>query len=570
MEINEIISEEYDYEIQLKYLGNYSNYIIEQFGNNFFDQFQVSNFSQGLMNSGILSIENFFSSWDKKYIFNIKMDKICFFLDGQEDCISFKNNEIYIFNIYSCEIKQKIIIHDKMILDIFKLTFNRICSCSKDYTIKITKISKNNTIYEVIHEIKTIQNYIFQILFFQNENIICYDSSNNFLFYELMNNKYTLIKSIEEDDEILIMKNLFDDKIMYITNSKTNDKKIKFIGLIKRIKEQMAINIKEKEQKLEVVDLLVFYDYILVCFNNRIDIINYKDKTFIKSFEYFNYTITNIIILSSNRIILGYYDSYKNESIIREHLLRIEDLQNKSYKFDCIGQGILESEKIEKIVKVNESQILTNVKDKNYIIYERINKISEKLKESLRNLNLNEVITKEVKEVHIYNNNNNINKMQEENLMVQQKKRNSAFLRSPPPIETAYHLFLRQQLKPVNIEQKYNYINNIQYNNIQPYNNSNANIISPSSNFNKNSFINEYHNSFSTENKKQKINLINNKNIKKPEKITNLSNNGKKPIGSSKNSIDDFILSLPKPNDKILFKSKNASKNISKIINTTG
>ena len=41
-----------------------------------------------------------------------------------------------------------------------------------------------------------------------------------------------------------------------------------------------------------------------------------------------------MIELSSNRIILGLYDNIKKESIIREQLLRIEDLENNLDKFD--------------------------------------------------------------------------------------------------------------------------------------------------------------------------------------------------------------------------------------------
>ena len=99
-----------------------------------------------------------------------------------------------------------------------------------------------------------------------------------------------------------------------------------------------------------------------------------------------------MIELSSNRIILGLYDSNKKESIIREQLLRIEDLENNLDKFDCIGQGNLENEMIENIIKINESQILINIKNNFCIIYERKNEISEKLKKELKDINKNKLI----------------------------------------------------------------------------------------------------------------------------------------------------------------------------------
>ena len=85
-------------------------------------------------------------------------------------------------------------------------------------------------------------------------------------------------------------------------------------------------------------------------------------------------------MLSSKRIILGLHDSEKNESIIREHLLRIKDVKNNIERFYFIGQEILESYKIDEIIKINEAQILINLKNDSLLIYERTNEINEKLK----------------------------------------------------------------------------------------------------------------------------------------------------------------------------------------------
>ena len=89
-------------------------------------------------------------------------------------------------------------------------------------------------------------------------------------------------------------------------------------------------------------------------------------------------------MLSPKRIILGLYDSEKNESIIREHLLRIKDVKNNIERFYFIGQGILESYKIDEIIKINEAQILINLKNDSLLIYERTNEINEKLKKNFK------------------------------------------------------------------------------------------------------------------------------------------------------------------------------------------
>ena len=100
IKIQEVKKNKIDYEINLKYLGNYSNVFKEQFGNNFLDKIQISNFSLELLNSGILNIKNIFTTWEQKEETKIKFDKICFLLENNSDCLCYKNNEIFVFNIY--------------------------------------------------------------------------------------------------------------------------------------------------------------------------------------------------------------------------------------------------------------------------------------------------------------------------------------------------------------------------------------------------------------------------------------------------------------------------------------
>ena len=89
--IKEIKANGVDYEFHLKYLGNYSEYEKDQFGPDFFDNIQITNFSQELIESGIVQIDNLLSEWEKKEEIKVKLDKICFMLDDQENCISFSN-----------------------------------------------------------------------------------------------------------------------------------------------------------------------------------------------------------------------------------------------------------------------------------------------------------------------------------------------------------------------------------------------------------------------------------------------------------------------------------------------
>ena len=423
VEIKEIKNNGIDYKIKLKYLGYYSKYIEEQIGKNFLDKIQISHFSEELIKSGIVKIQNFFCSWAKKKYLHIKLDKICFFLDGQEDFIGFLKNEIYVYNIHLPKLKQVITIHNKQILNVIKLTLNRICSSSEDGTIQIIRILMNNEKYQPI---KRIDAYANKIAFLNDKNLLYLDEINFFRIYNIEDEANPLKELFEENDKILTLEKINEEKIVYLTEDEAENKIIKFINVSESKKEENQIRIhKENNQNIIFINLLIFNDYIILGFNLRIDIINYKDKNiYIKSLKYFDFEINQIISLSSNRLILGFHDPKNKDSIIREQLLSIRDLKNEIIQFDCIGQGILENEKIENIIKINESQILINVKNKYCLIYERKNEVSEKLKQSLIALGKYKEEEKIInKEINIPKNNNSwIKEIKSNNQQVQDKQ----------------------------------------------------------------------------------------------------------------------------------------------------
>ena len=114
---------------------------------------------------------------------------------------------------------------------------------------------------------------------------------------------------------------------------------------------------------------------------------------YIKTFDHFDYEITNILFLSSERIILGFYDYERKSSTIREHLLRKSDIENNKNKFDCIGKSEFVSYKIDNIIKIYDYKILIKSIDNSSIsIYERKNEVSELLKESLIDICINQEV----------------------------------------------------------------------------------------------------------------------------------------------------------------------------------
>ena len=416
VKIKEKNEEGIDFEIHLKYLGNYSSYIEKQLGPNFYDKIEISNFSEELIDCGMLKVNNFFSTWKKKKKLEIKLDKIFFLLDGDEDLVGSINKEIIVYNIHTCKIKQRIKIHQKEIINIIKLPRNKICSSSKDNTIKVIELTDNNKHFKNINQANL---YSKHFIYREDKDYCCIiflDENSNAFRILYLNNTFVYNNIFKEEDKVLLMKKINNKKIVYITENIKGNKKIKFIDIPEQKKEEIQIDIKEdKNEKLKLIDILFFQGYILIAFNKRIDIIDYnnnvksydkpieindnknniksfnicidiidgKIKNNIKSFKFFDYDITNILILSSNKILLGFYDSLKKSSIIRENLLRIEDLKNGKDKFDCIGQGKLENYFMDNIIKINQAQILINVKNKFCVIYERKNEFSEMLKEDL-------------------------------------------------------------------------------------------------------------------------------------------------------------------------------------------
>jgi len=390
-DIKEKNSDRINFEINLKYIGSYSKYIEEQFDRNYFDKFEMSIFSEEIFDSGILKFNKFLSTWFESDKGEIKVKNLCFFLEGGEDCIGFKNKEIIVFNISFWKIKQKINIHQDEILDIVKITNNRIISTSKDGTVRIIKLYNNNTKSEEVSSIKLI-NYAVKILFLYNEDLLFVDNENNFKYYKHKNNNYNYdYETITNETKILKIKELTNDKIIYISEKEIGNKFINIINLKEKIEKKNIKKIEEKSRQiLKVIDLLVLDDYVIIGYNFRIDIFNYKEEEFmIKSLEYFDFELTNIIFLCSNRIILGLYNSQNNESIIREINIRAEDIKENKNNNYCIGQGNLKLKKIKDIIKIDESQILTNIENESCIIFKRKNAVSEELKKSLMNNNIN-------------------------------------------------------------------------------------------------------------------------------------------------------------------------------------
>jgi len=360
--VDEIKSDNPKYiQIKLIYLGKYEESIKEIAGIQIFKEIPKTHFCELMVNFGFIDY-NFKLSWIIKEIKDIKLSNVCFLLDNNEDFVCFTNKIIKIFSIGMNIKKEKQIIeaHEDEILCVIKLGDNRICSSSKDKTIKVIKLRENNEKYEIIDNIVLEENYAKNIFQLYNKDIIAFQINNYISFYNIEKKQYEK-KTIEKKESLVFMKELENGQSICIFKGNEN-------YLMSFRNENNEVTNIELEKNIAHKNIILLWNYILFSFNNRIDLINYLDMKKVTSFYLdLNFTLTNILKISSNKIILGLYNEKTNESIIKELSVKLED---KELKFECIGKGIGKG-KNETILKINESKILLNVKDDLLIILEK-------------------------------------------------------------------------------------------------------------------------------------------------------------------------------------------------------
>ena len=206
---NTIIKYKYIY---LSYLGRYGDLLKNQL--NSYEVVNNTQFSNFLVNTRTIPADFLSPIWLNNGELSIKITNICFVLDNFKDLVGYNKNIIYVLTLKG-KIKQEIKVHIDEILCIIKLREGKICSCSKDKTIKILQLYDNNKKYNEIKIINLKENYSKKILYLNNNNILIIKNNNsidsynlnydqhkkNFLFeiykiinmIEISNNAYALI-----------------------------------------------------------------------------------------------------------------------------------------------------------------------------------------------------------------------------------------------------------------------------------------------------------------------------------------------------------------------------------------
>jgi hypothetical protein len=337
-------------EIYLKYLGNYGNLIKEQVGNKLFKEVPRTKFADELIELGIIKY-NFILSWTVKKIGDQNRINFCFLLDNNEDFVTFINNQIKIINLNNNE-KEKlnIVLKSEEILSIIKLEDNKICSNSNK-TIKIIKLVNNNEGHELLQNIELKNKYVNQMIYLSNCNIAFLENDQIISFYSLQENNYILNESINISDKIQIIKELSNEKLIFIiVNYEFSTIKSVDLKTKKDIKD--IINIKKK-----IIDLIIYKNYFIIIYDFSIDIFDHmlEEKKVTTFYFDLDIKLTNIFKISKNKFIIGFYNNQNNENIIRE--LKI-DFDGKKINLDCIGEGKSQCGEIMNIIKYNESKIL--------------------------------------------------------------------------------------------------------------------------------------------------------------------------------------------------------------------
>ena len=353
----------YYHKIVLNYLGKYGNVIRSQLGDNFFEKIQMNKFSEELIHTCLMKNKNFKSTWIMKKEFKNKYDSLISLLDNKKDCIIKTYNSFSIISLITEKIKLHINFDKIEILSIIKLQNDKICFSTSNKYLQIIELFVNiNYINMAIKFQFKLPIEAYNLLYLEgNNNKIIFMNKN--IIYCITENKqiYNFNNLTEEETDIIIMKELPNQNIIYLTGNNN-------ITLVH------MYNLKNGEKKIISIDkkynninnnLVIIKNYCAIglIYNNvnHIDFIDFKQMKHLFSFE-LNNILTNMTIFNNDKLMIGLYDDSQNISIIKE--LSVEFKDEKPNVF-VLGEGKIEnntSTEIEKneIIIINQNNNINN------------------------------------------------------------------------------------------------------------------------------------------------------------------------------------------------------------------
>ena len=211
--------------IYLSYLGRYGDLLKNQL--NSYEVVNNTQFSNFLVNTRTIPVDFLSPIWLNNGELSIKITNICFVLDNFKDLVGYNKNIIYVLTLKG-KIKQEIKVHIDEILCIIKLREGKICSCSKDKTIKILQLYDNNKKYNEIKIINLEENYSKKILYLNNNNILIIKNNNSIDSYNLNYDQHK--KFLFEIYKIINMIEISNNAYALILENNNNKKFLKIMS----------------------------------------------------------------------------------------------------------------------------------------------------------------------------------------------------------------------------------------------------------------------------------------------------------------------------------------------------
>ena len=395
------------YKINLKNMGRLGNIIKNQLKTDFFKEMKMSKYAEDLTKAKITINENFISSWKLKKEFKNDYKIICFMLNN-EYFVTKTDNSISLISYLYEEEKLKINFENTKIICLIKIDENRLCISNSNNYIELIKLLNNNKTYiKKEKKLDLCANNLLYIRKEEEENDIIMFSNKNSIYYLYTKKEKKTEKWMTEDNNIIAIKELPNGDIAYLTeyNNGNNNKNI-VINFIDIMKKNELISMKLDRDFYDFIDFIIFKNYCIIGFNSIIDLIDYekniefhnqnrdsnKSKQInVDYYEKKNYTsfylenkLTNIIKFKGEELIIGLYDENKKNSIIREIYINYE---NDSFNPYILGEGKIDNY-IKKIIEINKSNILVNIRNGKLFIMEKENETDTIFKELYNKYNV--------------------------------------------------------------------------------------------------------------------------------------------------------------------------------------
>lgn len=280
-------------------------------------------------------------------------------LDNKEDIASVSSNsKLIIFELKFLLIKLIINnITDKTILDIIKLSGNRVVITCWDNIIRIIQLLENNTKYEIIQKLEghtSFINAIIEIKYYENERFLATSSSDTeIIIWEKENNNYKLSKKLKNQE--FQVESLIESK--------------KYKELICGSYPQLIINFYDLENfslkfKLNNIHInrcirslnIINEDILIGAGNTYIYIINIRNHEIIKNIKFNDNIEFNCIYLMKNgNILISQFVS----NPVSANLIQYSFDENKKELKEISQKNGMHNNYITTILELDNKQIIT-------------------------------------------------------------------------------------------------------------------------------------------------------------------------------------------------------------------